>query len=209
MTALSAVARRARCPDVLQALALFLAALLFVLAVRWPGGGGANETWFALAPTRAALLALIAMGFGAAEAREPPARRRATAGAVLVFVVASVPFEVASYAASYPAVPLWWPSVLPFIETFAYFCLGTALARAAALARLDAFLTLLVPLTLIAATWLDVRLGLDLLNPLTSSQSVAWPHALLMVALAVAGAVWLAWPGRRAAATDGEGASAP
>lgn len=194
MSALSAVARRARSPDMLQVMALFLALLFFVLAVRWPSGRASNEAWFSLAPTRSALLALIAMGFGAAEVHASPGRRRATAGAVLAFVVVSAPFEVAAYAASYPAVPLWWSAGVPFLEVLGYYCLGAAVARAAGWLRLDAFLLLLVPAVLIASTWLDVRLGLDLLNPLTSTAHVAWPHALVMAALAAAGVAWLALP---------------
>lgn len=206
MSALAAVAARARGTDVLQVLALFLATLFFVLAVRWPPGAGSNEAWFALAPTRVALLTLVAAGFGAAEAGRPPARRRATLGALMLFVVASAPFDAATYAASYPAAPLWWSAGVPFLEVPAYFAVGVALGRLAAWLRADGFLAVLVPAVLVGLGWLDARLGLDVFDPLTAAVHVSWRHAAVMAALAAAGAAGHA--GRNAApppaATDGE-----
>lgn len=188
MSLLASVAGRVRSADMLQLLALFMATLFFVLAVRWPAGAGSNEAWFALAPTRATLLSLLGMGFGAAEAMKPASARRVTAGALLVFVVASAPFDAASYAASYPASPLWWSVGLPFLEVLAYFTMGIGLGRLAALLRVDTVLAVLVPAVLAGLAWADVRLGLDVFDPLTSAVHVSWRHAAVMGALAVAGA---------------------
>jgi len=198
---LGPVADRLRSADMLQVLALFLAAQLFVVAVRWPGAGGSNEVWFALAQTRMTLLALTALGYGTAESGRAAGSRRATGGALLMFVGLSVPIDVATYAASYPAVPLWWTSGLPFLETLAYYGVGLVLGRIAAWARLGALLPLLVPAVLVAGIWVDVRLGVDVFNPLTASLRVSPVHGAAMAALAVATAVAL---GRRAPADPGQ-----
>jgi hypothetical protein len=190
--ALGPVADRLRSADMLQVLALFLAAQLFVLAVRWPGAGGSNEAWFALAQARMVLLSLAALGYGAAESAGSPRSRRATAGALLMFVILSAPIDVASYAASYPAVPFWWSSLLPLPETLAYFGVGLALGRVATWARVGALLPLLVPALLVAGIWADVRLGVDVFNPLTAVLQVSIVHAAAMISLASATAAWLA-----------------
>jgi len=191
------VAHRIRSPDMLQVLALFLMVLFFILAIRWPSGAGSNEAWFGLAPTRIALLTLTALGYGAAEAAAPRARRLATAGALLLFVVASAPFDAASYAASYPAAPLWWSAAVPFLEVPAYFTMGVGLGRLAGRLRVHTFLALLVPLFMVALVWLDVRFGLDVFDPVTAAVHVSWPHAAVMLALAaVGGAVHLRPRGR-------------
>lgn len=204
MRSVAAIAARVREADMLQLLALFLATLFFVLAVRWPGARGANETWFALAPVRAALLGLLATGFGAAEASRSPDDRRATAGGLLVFACVSAPFDAAAYAASYPATPLWWSAGMPFVEVLAYLALGVFLGRVARWLHLDAFLTLLVPAVLVALVWLDIRLGLDVFDPLTTAVHVSWPHAAVMGALALAGGL-LHLRGSRATLTTERG----
>lgn len=192
--AFALVAGRLRSADMLQALGLFLAAQLFVVAVRWPGVGGSNETWFALAQARMVLLALAAVGYGAAESGTLTSTRRATAGALLAFVALSAPFDVATYAASYPAVPWWWSTLLPFPETLAYFGVGLALGRAASWARVGALLPLLVPGLLVAGVWADVRLGIDVLDPLTSLLHVSAVHAAAVAVLAAGTVLWLGRP---------------
>ncbi|MEJ2667731.1 MAG: hypothetical protein P8Z81_11645 [Deinococcales bacterium] len=184
MSMLSAVAARVRSAELLQVVALFLGTLLFVMAVRWPGAGASNEAWFTLAPVRSTLIALTAMGLGAAEARRDRRRQRATAGAMLVLVAISEPFDVATYAASFPDVPLWWTAFAPFLAAMGYFGLGLLLGRVAAWARLRALLMLLVPGVLLASAWLDFRLGLDAFNPLTTSLHVSVAHVVAMAVLA-------------------------
>lgn len=188
----------------LQVLALFLAAELFVLAVRWPTAGGSNEAWFGLAQARMVLLSLAALGYGAAESGASTGTRRATAGALLMMVGLSAPFDVASYAASFPAVPWWWSSLLPFPATLAYFGVGLVLGRAASWARLGALLPLLVPGLLVAGIWADVRLGVDVFNPLTASLHVSVVHGVAMAALAAATAAGLARPAKAARRRRGD-----
>lgn len=181
---LGRVMQRLRGADMLQVLALFLAAQLFVVAVRWPGHGGSNETWFTLAPVRLLLLALAAMAYGSAESRGTVESRRATLGALLAFAALSAPFDVASYAASYPAVPLWWSAVLPFVATIGYFGIGLALGRAATWARVGPLVPLLVPAVVVAGVWIDVRLGISILNPLTATLAVSVVHGVAALVLA-------------------------
>lgn len=189
MNMLSSVAARVRSAELLQVVALFLGTLLFVMAVRWPGAGASNEAWFTLAPVRSTLIALTAMGFGAAEARHDRRRQRATAGAMLVLVAISVPFDIATYAASFPDVPLWWTAFVPFLAATGHYGLGLLLGRAASWARLRSLLVLLVPGVLVAAAWLDFRLGLDAFNPLTTSLHVSVAHVVAMAVLTGLGAL--------------------
>lgn len=205
MSMLTAVGARVRSAELLQVLALFLGVLLFVVAVRWPGVGASNEAWFTLAPVRATLIALAAMGFGAAEARGDPRRQRATAGALLVLVAVSAPFDIATYAASFPDVPLWWTVFAPFLAATGYYSLGLLLGRAAAWARLGALLVLLVPGVLVASAWLDIRLGLDAFNPLTTSLHVSVAHLAAMAVLTGLGTL-LSWG--RPPIDDGKGPTA-
>jgi hypothetical protein len=189
---LGRAAERLRGPDMLQVLALFLAALLFVLAIRWPSAGDSNEAWFAVAQARMVLLALAALGYGAAESWREPGSRRSTAAAVMMFAVLSAPFDIATYAASYPAAPLWWAAGLPFPTTLAYYGLGLGLGRLATWARLGVVLPLLVPAVLVFGIWIDVRLGVSVFNPLAAPLAVSLVDGLVMVGLASATLVWLA-----------------
>lgn len=183
MSVVSAVAARVRSAELLQVLALFFGLLLFVVAVRWPGVGASNEAWFTLAPVRSVLIALTAMGFGAAEARGDRRRQRATAGAMLVLVAVSEPFDVITYAASFPDVPLWWTAFAPFLAALGYYSLGLVLGRAAAWARIGGLLALLIPGVLFGSAWLDFKLGLDAFNPLTTALHVSVAHIVAMAVL--------------------------
>lgn len=195
---LGRVVERLRSPDLLQVLGLFLAAQLFIVAVRWPGQGASNESWFTLAQARMLMLALVALAYGSSESGRERASVRATLGALLAFAALSAPFDVASYAASYPAVPLWWSATLAFPETIAYFGIGLALGRVAAWARLGSLLPLLVPAVLVAGVWLDVRTGVNALDPLTAPLSVVPVHGVAILVLAALTLLW-SWRPRRAA----------
>lgn len=209
MNGVTAAAERLRGSEMLQVLVLFLAAQLFVVAVRWPGAGGSNEVWFGVAPTRLTLLALSALGFGAAESARAPASRRATAGALLLFAALSEPFDAVTYAASYPAAPLWWAAGLPYLEALAYLGLGMLLGHGARRARIGPLLPLLVPGLLVLGIWADVRLGVDVFNPVAAALAVSPLHAGVMLALAAATVYHLARAGRREpqVAPGGEGAA--
>ena len=185
MNVLSAVAERIGRNDMVQVLALYLAVLLIVLATRWPTAAlPLNESWFALAPARNACLALIALGFGAHHSGSAVTEQRMAVLALGFFVVVAVPFDVLSYAASYPSTPLAWSLILPFCTVLAYFGVGLALGRLASLGHARMLLPILVPAVLAAGIWADVRLHTIVFNPFTAAVEPSARHAVVMAVVA-------------------------
>jgi hypothetical protein len=194
-TFVESVEARLRETDVTQVATLVFAALVLALVTVWPSSPrSVNESWYAFAQTRGVVLALLALGFGASAAREVGRRGVATAAVVVLIALLALPFEVAAYAATYPATPLWWSLVTIVVAPGAYFVLGLALGGVAARLRLGAFLPLLVPAVLVGFLMLDVRLGWSMFNPLTAPLDVSTWHAVAMSTLA---AVMIAWAWRR------------
>lgn len=184
--------------DAMQVATLVLAALVVTLAAVWPTpGSGSNESWYAFAQMRSVVLALLALGFGASAAAEPPRRAFATALMVMVVAVLALPLEVAAYAASYPATPLWWSLVSVPVAAAGYLVLGALLGRLARFVRMGAFLPLLVPAAVAGLLVLDVQLGWTILNPLTAALVVSPWYLLTMTVLGLAGLLWLAFAWRR------------
>ena len=182
--------------DMIQLLTLFLAVLAFATLTRWASPvNRLNDAWFAVAQTRVITLALIALGYGGAYAARPRPVQRATGLAVLMFALVSAPFDIAAYAASYPSVPLVWTQVLPLVDTVAFYGLGLGLGWLLGLLRSRSLLPLAVPGLLIGMIALDIRLGVNLMNPMTASVHPAWPHAAAMAAVAALTTVILFLPG--------------
>ncbi len=201
MRALGSLPERLGRNDMLHVFTLYLFALVLVLATRWPSEAlPVNESWFSLAPARLALLQLIALAYGAHRSTDPPVEQRLTLMALALFVVVSIPFDVLTYAASYPVTPLAWSLTVPFLNAAAYFGLGLLLGRLAGLARLRSLLPILVPALVIAGIWLDVRLQLTLFNPFVAAVQVAPAHAVLMLAATV---LTIAFTLRRGPRPDG------
>lgn len=184
MRLLDDVAARLRRSDMIQALAIGLLALAFVVAVRWPSSAAeVNEVWFVMAPVRAVLLAVAGLIFGAlwgigsgtdAQPRPDgtppppplePAEGRATLAALLVVTALTWPFEIASQAASYPDASFARSALVPFLAVASCFALGAWLGAGARRAGL----MFLAPLAVIAvvslALWLEYTSGVNLLNP--------------------------------------------
>jgi hypothetical protein len=192
VNALTLLERRLQRNDMVQIFTLCMAALVFVLTSRWPTvGAPSNEAWFALAQARLVLLALLALGYGGSYASRPGRQRAITGLAVLSFTLLTVPLDLIAYSGSYPATPLWWTLVLPPIDTVAFFGIGLALGTTLRLIRLSALLPVAVPGLIVAFIGLDVRLGVNLINPMTSSVTVAPYHLALMSVLALTTAVLL------------------
>jgi hypothetical protein len=182
---------RLRASDVTQVATLVMAGLVIALSTVWPSAGaGPNESWYGFAQARAVILALLALGFGASAALEPARRAVATAFAVLVISLLAVPLEVAAYAATYPATPLWWPLLGIVLAPGAYFVLGVGLGLVATKARLSAFLPLLVPAVVVGLLLLDVRLGWTVFNPLTAALQVSLPYAAATGVLSLLCLLW-------------------
>jgi hypothetical protein len=182
---------RLRASDVTQIATLVMAALVVALALAWPSAPGAsNEAWYGFAQARGVIVALLAMGFGATAASER-ARRGVASGLVVVLIaLLTVPLEIAAYAATYPATPLWWSAVGVTLAPAAYFAIGVGLGAVATRARLRLFLPLLVPALLIGLVVLDVRLGGTVFNPLTAPLEVSGTYVLVSSLLALAAVAW-------------------
>ena len=188
---IAAVEARLRASDVTQVATLVFAALVVTLVTVWPGTPRSiNESWYAFAQTRGVILALLALGFGASAVRESGHRSVATAVAVGLIALLVLPLEIAAYAATYPATPLWWSLVGIAIAPMAYFMLGVGLGTIANRLRLGAMLPLLVPGVLVGFLMLDLRLGWTVFNPLTASLHVSGRYAVAMVVLAAAALAW-------------------
>jgi hypothetical protein len=193
---------RLRGSDVVQVATLVFAALVVTLVTVWPSTSGAsNESWYGFAQVRAVILALLALGFGSSAVAEGPRRGVATAAAVAIMALLTVPLEIAAFAATYPATPLWWPLASIVVLPLGYFAIGLGLGRVARLLRLGAFLPLLVPGVVIGLLLLDVQLGWTVLNPLTAALVVSPVHAAVGGVLAC---VTLGWAARRLRSAEPE-----
>lgn len=230
MRLLAASAARLARSDMLQGVALLFVALSFALAIQWPAGPTmANQSWFTVAPVRLTLLAVGAMAWGAGLGARPRRPRGpsdvaridlpcfgtsawraegvATLGALLVLVPITLPFEVATHAASYPDVNLAWSLGVPVLAVLGYFGAGLLLGRLADMLRVSFLLALLVPLLFAGSAWLDVSLGRTLLNPWSASLAVSLPYAAALGALALVAVALLA--GRRGPVREPASTSAP
>lgn len=228
MRLLDAIAARLARPDMLQAIALLFVALAFTLAIQWPSGSVlANQSWFTVAPVRLTLLSIGAMAWGAGLGARPRARPSgtdgdridlppfgtgawrfegvATLGALLVLVAVTLPFEVATHAASYPDVNLAWSLVVPLLAVVGSFGAGLVLGRVAALLRVTFLLALLVPLLFAATAWLDVSLGRTVLNPWAAALDVSVPYAAALATFGLVAIAMLAGLGARAGGSAPDG----
>jgi len=189
---------RFRDGDAVQVATLVMAALVVTLATVWPTPGqGANESWYPFAQARSVFLALLALGYGASAAAESP--RRAVVTGIMVFVIAlvTIPFEVAAYAATYPATPLWWSLVSIPLAATGYLVAGVGLGRLARALRIGVMLPILVPATLAGLLFADLQLGWTVFNPLTSALNVSPWFVVSMSTLSLVGLVTaaIAWRG--------------
>ncbi len=189
---------RFRDGDAVQVATLVMAALVVTLATVWPTPGqGANESWYPFAQGRSVFLALLALGYGASAAAESP--RRAVVTGIMVFVIAlvTIPFEVAAYAATYPATPLWWSLVSIPLAATGYLVAGVGLGRLARALRIGVMLPILVPATLAGLLFADLQLGWTVFNPLTSALNVSPWFVVSMSTLSLVGLVTaaIAWRG--------------
>lgn len=184
MTVLDAIAGRLRRSDMIQALAVGLLALAFVIAVRWPTSPAeVNEVWFVMAPVRSVLLAVAAVVFGAlwgigGGPNDPvrpdgtptpgplnPAEGRATLGALLCVALLTWPFEIAGQAASYPDVAFARSALIPFLIVGGFFALGAWVGAGARRSGL-LFLAPMVTMGIVGLSiWLESVSGINLLNP--------------------------------------------
>jgi hypothetical protein len=190
--------QRLRAGDLPQFGLLVLALMVATLVVTWPARPGLpNESWYAVSQTRSVLVALLALGYGMGLPLASPRQAAATALAVLLLAITTLPLELVAHAGSAPATPVWWAWLATPVATAGHLALGGLLGVLVRRLRLTALAPLLAPAVLVGAVAIDVRLGVTLLNPLTAALQVAPGHLAFHGTAAVVGAVALAWAARR------------
>ncbi|MFN2322731.1 MAG: hypothetical protein ABR510_07205 [Trueperaceae bacterium] len=204
MSAWRGVSERLRTGDLPQIAFLALTAVAVALVASWPARPGLpHEGWYAVAQTRSVVVALIALGYGTVLFLEQPRHAAATAFAVLVVAVSTLPLELAAHGASAPATPVWWALVATPVAVAGQLTLGAMIGSLARLLRLDSLLFLIVPAAVAGAVAFDIRVGATILNPLTAALQVAPGYLIAHAVLAVLGL--LLWARRARAAADGHG----
>ena len=180
------VSERLRQSDLQQATIGYLAVLAFVLLVVWPASEGPNDSFQALAQTNALALTLLSLAFGSMARGTTDPSRQATLVALLCTALLASPLVVASYAASFPTVPLAWALVGPLGYVVAYYGVGLVLGAAFRAARIGFLLPLAVPGLVALLIVVDVWLGRALFNPLTHVTTLSLTHLLTIALLALA-----------------------
>lgn len=173
--------------DMLQILIAYFAILLFVLAINWPQSSGvANDSWFVIVQAKVAIMALLGLFYGASLSARSHQDRLVTLLLLLSVCWLSLPLEIASYAASYPSVPLGMSLLMPSFELIAYFGIGLLAGKLLDILRLKVLLPLAIPLVLIGLIALDIWTGLALFNPLSGSLSPSLSHLISLGLMVVA-----------------------
>ncbi|MEM7738739.1 MAG: hypothetical protein AAF267_23470, partial [Deinococcota bacterium] len=160
MTWLEPLVWRLKQSDLLQLLFAYFVLLTFVLMVTWPQPGQPiNNSWFALEQTNVSALVILALIYGSWLSSTPRPKVRNTLIALLCFQLLSLPLKMASFAASFPGVPLWWSLITISLTVIAFFGFGLALGRAFDAINLGLLKPLTAPLVIGGAFALDVGMG--------------------------------------------------
>lgn len=197
MSWLNGVAQRLSRSDMIQVVALAFVTLTLTTGLSWPSGGSVvNESWYSVAPLRSTMLALVALGvaltqgpFGAGSTWRYEAR--VSLLALLTVALLTAPFEIATRAASYPAVDPYWSLAVPLLAVPAYYGLGLLIARVTARWRLGWSLPLLIPAVLAGLVWIDLTVGQTLFNPWAAPLALSWGFAAVTGTATLATAAWL------------------
>ena len=176
--------------DMTQVLLAFFAVLLFMLLASWPPNGQAsNDSWYSVVQSKAVALALLSLAYGNYMASESAADQVYTLLALWVFQLLALPLDVATYAASYPSVALWWPPLLLTLHIGACFSLGILSYRLLHFLRLGLLHPLSTPLLLFGLIWLDIAFEQSIFSPLSTTVTPSLGHVLFN-----AGMCLLLWP---------------
>lgn len=193
LRALSALLRR---EDMTQLLMALLALLIFVLVITWPESAQANNSWYALAQVKVAALALLGLAYGSVVSERSLGEQRLTLAALGCMDALTLPLETATYAASYPLTPLWWPLLIGAVDVIAFFGVGLALGTLLTKLRLRTLLPLVVPLILVGVVSFDVWLSTwtqqAVLNPFTAVTHPSAAHLTVAGLCAGATLIYLA-----------------
>ncbi|MCA9835479.1 MAG: hypothetical protein KC422_01130 [Trueperaceae bacterium] len=199
MTFLRQLNERLARNDFLQMSLLFFGLLVATLAFTWPASEQiANNSFFSVAQVRLMALLLLALGFGSFELKQTRRQKLASLLALLTLSLTSMAFEVATYAVSFPQVPLYWTLLLGLIDPIAYFGIGIVLGFLLGLVRLTAVLPMAILALPIGFIFLDIPLGIPLFNPLTAIGQLSLAHLFLMTVFATLTLVYLLSPRKNA-----------
>lgn len=189
---------RLRSSDMTQVLLAFFAVLLFMLLASWPASTQAsNDSWYSVVQSKAVALALLSLAYGNYMARASAAEQGYTLLALGMFQLFALPLEVATYAASYPSVALWWPPLLLTLHIGACFSLGILSYRLLRFLRLGLLQPLSTPALLFGLIWFDIAFEQSIFSPLSTTITPSLGHLLFN-----ASACLLLWPLLRSAASQ-------
>lgn len=173
-----------------QLLALLLLLLTLVMLFSWSANPTAsNDSWYGVSAVRLAGLGLLAVMSAIQCSSRSSAEQLAGFMATVVASAITVPFELVSFAASYPAASL--PAALVFSFSFPLGLFGLALLTARLLGRLRWLALPLVLLLLAGIFVLDGLTGMQLLSPVTILQDDSWLLVGIWTLLALGTAGWL------------------
>jgi hypothetical protein len=171
--------------DFVQIATLYFALLLFVLLATWPSVERPNNSWFILTQARMIALTFLALSYGAGSSNKGVSEQRSTVLALVLLAALSLPLEVASYAASYPTLSLFWSFGITLLDTLALFGLGLALGQVLTYLRLRGFMSIVVVAVLVGLLSIDQLLAFNLFNPLIAVHSVSPLHLGVMAVIAI------------------------
>lgn len=195
MNLYGALDRRLRSEDLTQALSLILLFLSLTLVFSWTGNPLAvNDSWFNVGAVRRASLGVLALYLALRASSQPPVDQFAGYLALLCVAVVTVPFELVTFAASYPAASLGLSTAFDLVFPLGLY--GIALAGTRVVPRapwLTLLFTLLVLLLFVAA---DELLQTRLLSPLAIITADDWLRLAVWSLLALAGPVVMLTAGK-------------
>jgi hypothetical protein len=181
----------------LQLLFAYFVLLTFVLMVTWPQSSQPiNNSWFALEQTNVSALVILALIYGSWLSGTARAKVRDTLIALLCFQLLSLPLKVASFAASFPGVPLWWSLVTISLTVIAFFGFGLAVGRSFDMLRLGLLKPLTAPLVIGGAFALDIGMGVPILNPFGTLSQPSGVYMMSIAGIALLVLVYLLRPAK-------------
>lgn len=188
MSIYSALDRRLRSEDLSQGLALILLFLSLTLVFSWTGNPlTVNDSWFNVTAVRRATLGLLALFLALRASPQAPTEQLAAYLALLCVALVTVPFELVTFAASYPAASLGLSVAFDMVFPLGLYAIALTGARLVPRAPwLTLVFTLLVLLLFAVA---DELLGAALLSPLAVITAGDWPRLVTWSILALAGLV--------------------
>ena len=188
MSIYAALDRRLRSEDLSQAVSLMLLFLSLTLVFSWTGNPlTVNDSWFNVTAVRRAALGLLALYLALRAGSQTPTDQLAGYLALFCVALVTVPFEIVTFAASYPAASLGLS--VAFDLAFPLGLYGIALAGTRLVPRAPWLTLLLSVLVLIAFAAVDELLSARLLSPLAIITADDWPRLVTWSILSLLGLV--------------------